>query len=196
VSPWDYAGTESVASGFFTTHTNVVDWVLVELRTATASSSIEQKRACFILNDGSIVDLDGSSPVKFDKTNGNNYYLVIHHRNHLAIMSANSLTLSSSLDGTYMTGGNTIYDFSTSQTQAFGTNPMLDLGSSVFGLISGDVNASGDFSATDLLQVRTGVRDGESGYINKDISLSGDMSSTDLLRVRQGIINGYSTKVP
>lgn len=191
-TPWNYAGTESVAS----IPTGVVDWVLVELRRNTASSSAVQKRACFIKSDGSIMDLDGTSPVKFDKTNGNSYYVVIRHRNHLAVMSANALTLSSSLAGVYLTGGSSTYNFSSAQTQAYGTNPMLDTGGGVWAIISGDVNASGDFSATDLTQVRIGIRDGESGYINKDINLSGDMSSTDLLRVRQGIINGYATQVP
>lgn len=192
-SPWNYTGTETVSS----IPSGVVDWVLVELRRNTADSSTTQKRACFILNDGTITDLDGTSPVNFYKTGDiSSYYIVIRHRNHLAVMSANSLSLTSSLSGSYLTGGNSEYDFSTAQTQAFGTNPMLDIGGGIFGLISGDFNGSGDFSAVDLAQVRIGVRDGESGYLNKDINLSGDMSSTDLLRVRQGLTNGYSTKVP
>lgn len=182
-SPWNYAGTEAVD----TIPAGVVDWILIELRTGTGSATIVGRRAAFLLSDGSVVDLDGVSTVKFPGVVTGNFYVVIRHRNHLAVMTANPITLSYSA---------VLYDFSTAQTQAFGTNPMLDTGGSVWALISGDVNASGDFSATDLLQVRIGVRDGESGYIGKDINLSGDMSSTDLLRVRQGIINGYSTKVP
>jgi hypothetical protein len=124
-APWNYTGTESVVS----IPTGVVDWVLVELRKTTAASSVDARRACFIKSDGSIVDLDGTSPVEFDKTSGNSYYVVIRHRNHLAIMSANALTLSSSLAGTYLTGGSTEYDFGSAQSQAFGTNAMRDLGS-------------------------------------------------------------------
>ncbi len=122
-SPWNYTGTESVAS----IPTGVVDWVLIELRTGTAASTMANRRACFILSNGNIVDLDGTSPVKFDETDSNNYYVVIRHRNHLAVMSANALSLTSSLAGVYSTGGSSTYNFSSAQTQAFGTNAMKDL---------------------------------------------------------------------
>ena len=64
---------------------DIVDWVLVELRVGTATSA--GMRAAFLKNDGTIVDLDGTSPVEFDGISSGNYYIVVKHRNHLAVMS-------------------------------------------------------------------------------------------------------------
>ena len=194
VSPWNYNGTESVASGFFSSHLNIVDWVLIELRATTASSSVEERRACFILNNGSIVDLDGSSPVVFDKTDGNSYYVVIRHRNHLAIMSANTLTLSSSLAGVYLTGGSSIYSFSSAQTQAYGTNPMQDLGSGVFGLISGDGNSNGGVNIADRNLVWR-IQNGTLGYLLGDFDLSSGVNIADR-NLKWRINNGKLSQVP
>ena len=189
-APWNYAGTESVAS----IPTGVVDWVLVELRKTTAASSVDERRACFILSDGSIVDLDGSSPVKFTAASTNNYYIVIRHRNHLAIMSANSVSLSSSLDGTYLTGGGSEYDFSSAQSQAFGTNPLADLGAGVFGLIAGDGNANGGVNIADRNLVWR-VQNGTLGYLSGDFDLSSGVNIADR-NLKWRINNGKLTQVP
>ena len=77
-----------------------------------------------MLSDGSVVDLDGSSQVKFNGIVPGNYYIVIRHRNHLPIMSANPVNLSFT--------NSLLYDFSTAQTQAYGTQPMKDFGGGVF----------------------------------------------------------------
>jgi hypothetical protein len=59
-APWNYAGTENVA---IIPSADVVDWVLLEFRdaplgapSATPATTVE-RRAAFILIDGSIVDL-------------------------------------------------------------------------------------------------------------------------------------------
>lgn len=172
-APWNYTGTESVAS----IPANVVDWILVELRTGTAASTTVHKRACFIKSDGSIVDLDGTSPVKFDETDGNTYYIVIRHRNHLAVMSANPLILSSSLAGDYLTGDSTEYDFSSAQTQAYGSSAEKDLGGGVYGLYSGDTNNSGIVTAADKTIVNTFNL--SSGYYIADTNFSGIVTAAD-----------------
>jgi hypothetical protein len=187
-APWNYTGTESVVS----IPTGVVDWVLVELRKTTAASSVDARRACFIKSDGSIVDLDGTSPVEFDKTSGNSYYVVIRHRNHLAIMSANALTLSSSLAGTYLTGGSTEYDFGTAQSQAFGTNAMRDLGSGFFGLYTADTDGSGTVNAAD--RSNTWNQRNLSGYYGTDVDLSGTVNAAD--RSATWNNRNISTQVP
>ena len=67
---------------------SVVDWVLVELRTGTASGTKVATRAAFLKSDGTIVDTNGISPLQFTGLGDGNYYVVVRHRNHLAIMSA------------------------------------------------------------------------------------------------------------
>ena len=121
-APWNYTGTEAVV----TVPAGVVDWVLLELRSDLTTQV--SRRAAFMKSDGSLVDLDGVSSVKFPTVTPGDYYVVIRHRNHLAVMTANPVTLSFSP---------VLYDFSTAQTQAYGTNAMKDLGGGAFGYMDG-----------------------------------------------------------
>ena len=100
--------------------TSIVDWVFVELRTGTGSETKVASRAAFLKKDGTIVGTDGSSPVSFTGVSPGNYYVVVRHRNHLAIMTASAISLSSS---------SALYDFTTSQSQAYtsGADPMVAL---------------------------------------------------------------------
>ena len=129
-APWNYAGTESVAS----VPANVVDWVLVELRSGTASSTTVMKKAGFVLSDGSVVGTDGINPIAFSGLDINNYYIVVRHRNHLAIMSATAQPLSST---------SALYDFTTGLTQAYGLSPMLLAIDGKAVMVGGDVNTNG-----------------------------------------------------
>lgn len=67
------------------TNNEIVDWVLVQLRHETTNAIIESQSA-FIRKDGSIVDLDGISPVHFTQP-ADDYFIAVKHRNHLAVMS-------------------------------------------------------------------------------------------------------------
>ena len=87
-----HSGTESVANAaFFASNPDIVDWVVVELRIGEAASTKVASRAAFLKADGSIVDLDGISDLAFKGLDPliTSYYIVVHHRNHLPIMSAN-----------------------------------------------------------------------------------------------------------
>ena len=65
----------------------VVDWVLVQLRDQNDASNILESQSAFILQDGTIVEVDGSSPVQFSQPGNTSYYIAVKHRNHLAVMS-------------------------------------------------------------------------------------------------------------
>jgi lysophospholipase L1-like esterase len=142
IAPWDYDGAESVSSGFFASNPNIVDWVLVELRTGTepdSATTIDTTRAAFILNDGRIVDLDGSSFLNFSGILENNYYIAVHHRNHLAVMSNTSYSTS-----------NIVHDFTTGSAKFHGGSAgAADLGSGVWGMIAGDANGDGIVNYSD-----------------------------------------------
>ncbi|MFZ1289608.1 MAG: CRTAC1 family protein [Melioribacteraceae bacterium] len=65
---------------------NIVDWVLVELRTSANGSAVASKSA-FLRNDGKIVADDGTTEyIEIDAAVGD-YYIVVKHRNHLTVMS-------------------------------------------------------------------------------------------------------------
>ena len=111
-TPWDYSGNEKVTS----IPQNIVDWVLVELRKSTDFSSKVARQAAFINASGKIVDLSGVHDISFNNVSDGDYFVFIIQRNHLAVMSANPVTL---------TNGNISYDFTTDENKAYGTNALV-----------------------------------------------------------------------
>ena len=89
IAPWNYSGTEKVD----VIPINIVDWVLVSLRTDSLEISTVAQRAAFLRADGQIVDLDGISPLIFT-VSPNHYYIVVEHKNHLPIMSKQKVLIS------------------------------------------------------------------------------------------------------
>jgi hypothetical protein len=93
---WYYTGTESVA---VIPDPDITDWVLVEFRDApdasqaTGSTRVAQM-AAFLKKDGSVVGLDGISPLKVYGVFQYQPYVVVWHRNHLGVLSANPLVKS------------------------------------------------------------------------------------------------------
>ena len=169
-APWNYAGSESVS----TVPADVVDWVLIELRDTTqasfASGNTEiAAQAAFLLTDGSVVDTDGISLPQFDVAIEHNLFVVIHHRNHLDVISANSPAKS---------GDTYSYDFTVSSSQALGTGSQKELVTSVFGMYSGDCNADGTIDETDKI---TGWNQntGKAGYYSSDLNLDGQSDNPD-----------------
>ena len=181
LSPWNYSGAESVSS----IPPNIVDWVLVEVRSGTTSNTTISRKAAFLRSDGTLVDLDGVSPIRMDFVNTGNYYIVIRHRNHLEIMSSLPIFLSSSSN---------LYDFTTSQSQAYGRNPMLDLGNGLFAMYPGDGDSNGGVSSIDR-NYTWRLENGSSGYLQGDYNLNGVVDITDL-NVCWRENNGTLTQVP
>ena len=126
-APWNYEGLESVP----VIPQDVVDWVLVELRNTTESTTLAGRKAAFIKKDGSIVDIDGNSCMNIYGVKPGSYYVVLRHRNHLSAMSSVPIPLSET---------SVFFDFSNGGA-VYGNNPLKDLGNGAFGLYSGDTNA-------------------------------------------------------
>ncbi len=163
--PWNYAGTESISE----IPQNIVDWVLVELRSGTAASSIVGRRAAFVRNDGMIVDLNGESIISFSGIASGPYYVVIYHRNHLAIMTKNPILLSESAS---------LYDFTISEDQAYGNQAMKSLGNGKFGLYAADGNSNGSVNNSDYNSVWK-RENGSVGYDRGDFDLNGGVNIVD-----------------
>ncbi len=166
-SPWNYYGTESVSPGFFNTHTNIVDWVLVELRSGTLPGTRIDRKAGFLLNTGNVVSIDGTSSLYFTQPRGN-YYIVLTHRNHISIMNSNSTPLN------YVSAQ---YDFTNSKTKAYGSNAMIDLGGGVYGMFTGDTDANGTINAVDRSNCWN--ERNQNGYFRTDADLSGTVNAVD-----------------
>lgn len=164
-APWNYTGSESVTS----LPAMVVDWVLVELRSDTAAATTAARRAGFLLKDGRIVDLDGAGPLSFPGAPLTDYFVVLRHRNHLAVMSAAKMKLDSIA---------TAYDFTTGQAKAFGARPMKAVGTR-FGLYAGDANGDGQVTSLDFDQFNPKFRSAATGYQIPDWNLDGQVTSLD-----------------
>ncbi len=163
--PWNYNGDEIVTSF----PDGVVDWIEVQLRTGTDSASTVATRAAFIRKDGMITDMDGQSPVSFSGIADGNYYVVLRHRNHLAIMSANALSLSAKT---------TLYDFTTGQDKAYGASPLVEVSTGVFAMPAGDANANGQVQNDDKNDYWNN-QVGQAGYKSADFNLNSQVQNDD-----------------
>ena len=183
-----YSYTASTVSSI--PNADIVDWVLVELRTGTTSGTTVGTRAAFLKSDGKIVDTNGSSTVTFTGLNDGNYYVVVRHRNHLAIMSASAIPLS---------GSSALYDFSTSQSQAYttGVDPMVALAGGIYGMIAADASEDGSINATDLNTFWIPQNGTPYDYQTKtaDFNLDATINATDL-NLFWIPSNGKATQVP
>ncbi|MEW4925684.1 DUF11 domain-containing protein [Algibacter sp. 2305UL17-15] len=108
IAPWNYLGTEGASFDSGSNASNadadygsdVVDWVLVSLRTdPTDASQFICQRAGLLYRDGHI-EFPGTDCCQIDKSLS--YYVVIEHRNHLLVMSA---------DPVPVVNGEMTYDF-------------------------------------------------------------------------------------
>ncbi len=147
---------------------NVVDWVLVELK-EHPDSSAKVSRSVFLRNDGYLVSDDGTTDNIELGAPAGNYFIIIKHRNHLAVMSGNTVSLN--------TSAITTYDFTTSASQFYGTGGAVELESGVWGMWSGDTDGSGVVDATD--RNSTWNDRNKSGYENSDVDLNGIVDASD-----------------
>ncbi len=179
LTPFNYTGAETLAS----IPVDMVDWILVELRSGIIPSDIVGRRAGILRSSGHITDLDGGV-LRFPGIDGGSYYVVVYHRNHLAIMSADPLAFE----------GNVSFDFTGDLAQAFGTNPMRDIAGE-FVMWGGDGNSSGGTTAFDFLNEWLPVNGGVAGYYGGDFNMSSTATAFDFLNVWLPA-NGMASQVP
>lgn len=147
-APWNYTGTELTT--LVAMPSGVVDWVLVEIREMTTKSLLAQK-AAFLMANGLIRDIDNvTAGVKFTNaglTPNANYYVSVRTRNHLPVMSAFPLFLSS----------RSLYDFTIAEGQAYLYQQMKLIdeglpgyGDEKYGLWAGDMDGNGKIEISDF----------------------------------------------
>ena len=153
---------------------NAVDWILVELRDATSAANATPAttvawQAGLLLNNGRIVTTDGTSNLPLDISVTNNLYAVIHHRNHLSVMSANAILPA---------GGVYTYDFTSSNIQAHGTNSQKELSIGIWGMKSGDTDANGLVGNAEETAVWSNDA-GSAGYYPADLNFDQQVNNID-----------------
>src|SRR5690606_14875273 len=90
----------------------IVDWVVVELRSATMPAQIVEAQCALLQRDGDVVAADGSSVLHFSAPEGD-YHIAVRHRNHLGCMTATTRSLTTAA---------TMVDFGLSATATYGTD--------------------------------------------------------------------------
>ena len=163
-NPWNYSGNEIVTSA----PANVVDWVLIELRSTPDISSRVVRKAAFINTNGEIVDLTGMRNISFNNVPDGGYYVIVIHRNHIAVMSSNSVPLK---------GGIISYDFTTGENKAYGANALVDLGNGAFGMYGGDSDSNGIINDADVNDVGNNLFN--INYLLSDIDLNSKVNVID-----------------
>ncbi len=121
----------------------------------------------------------GNVTVNFIHAPGGNYYVSITHRNALETWSSSPLNFNNGVTANY--------DFTLSQSQAFGNNQILKAGR--WCLYSGDVDNDGVIDSRDLSLVDNDVFNITTGYADTD--LTGDLvvDANDLLIVDNNNFN-------
>jgi len=140
-APWNYTGTESIASK----PAQLVDWVLVQVFNPVNQNLVETK-AALLLNNGNVVDPlwvtdNAIAGVYFSNITANSpYYIAVRHRNHLAVFGQNTVVLPNSIT----------YDFSNSANVLGGTGQLASFTGNVYALLAGDYNSNGIISVDDF----------------------------------------------
>ena len=181
---WYYTGSESVGS----IPPNVVDWVLVQVRDASdaasaGSGTIVAEQAAFLLNNGSIVDLNGYSNLSFAGISySSGLFPVVWHRNHLGVISADKMT---------RIGGVYTYDFTQADAAFGGINGQIEIDTGIWGMFGGDANGSGWIYDGDTYYNWNPFA-GETGYRKADFNLDGQIDNKDKNDIWFDSYNMYS----
>lgn len=172
--PWNYPGSESIMGE---PDENVVDWVLIELRETTVDdpatanqSTVIDRKAALISEDGQIVSVSGSPGLYFDVKVNDYLFVALYHRNHIAVLSNFALSMTNYLYS---------YDFSTWNGQVYGgSNAHVEVETGVWALMAGDSDANGQINNTDKNNVWK-PQSGGSGYLMGDMNLNAQVDNDD-----------------
>lgn len=146
----------------------IVDWLFIELRDKNDPATVLYTRSAPLQRDGDVVDMDGTSALRFRLAVADDYFVAVRHRNHLGAMTAATVALSASP---------VAIDFTDGSTATWGSNAQKDLGSGVFGLWASDLNASGTVDAADRSEAWNSRN--LFGYRSSDASMNGVTDAAD-----------------
>ncbi|HUF08829.1 MAG TPA: sialidase family protein [Rhodothermales bacterium] len=184
-NPLEYDGADSVLS--FPSGT--IDWLLVELRSDPTAASLvaDSKRPAILLQDGSVVGLDGDT-LRFPGVTPDAYHVVFRHRNHLAVMTATTLDFAA---------GPVTVDLRTSLAGAYtsGGNAMKSLGGGLFGMFASDGSIDGQITAPDFNLWNAATTAGVTGYVMPDYNLDGIVTAPDFNLWNANTTAGASSQV-
>ncbi|KQC06769.1 MAG: hypothetical protein APR54_06740 [Candidatus Cloacimonas sp. SDB] len=163
---------------------DMVDWVLVELRSEPEGAAVSYASG-ILSNNGTV--FTGELPLLImENTAPGNYYLVVRHRNHLALMSSYAVPFNNS-------GNYSLCNLSRS-TNIFGNGGYKLVDTHTCAMIAGDADGDGVVAPSDRndhWRLQTGL----SGYLSADFNLSSTVTPSDLNEFWR-INTGLGTQLP
>ncbi len=188
-------GETTTAAVLAVTGTNaIVDWVFIELRSKTTPGLVLATKSALLQRNGNVVAGNGTSPVTFAVA-PDNYYIAVHHRNHLATRTQSSVALGAS---------STAVDLSNGSVALYGTNPVQVAGS-YRALWAGNVNPDasvsylGGANDRDPILVRVGGAVPTAttvGYFLEDVNLDGLVKYNGAGNDRDQVLTTIGGSVP
>ncbi len=147
-----------------------VDTATIELHNSTSPYAMSYSYTGILQsNDSLFCNFAGGAT-------GNSYYIVIKHRNSLETWSAGTVTITN--------GGS--YDFTTSASQAYGSNEVRF--GSIYAIYSGDVNQDGSINGSDYDSIRGALSSFYIGAYNvNDINGDGNVDAGDIRIMKNNI---------
>jgi len=188
-------GGETIAPGVLevTGPNAIVDWVLVELRSALDPTQIVATRSALLRRSGVIVAANGGE-LRFPVTAGQ-YFVAVRHRNHLGCMTGQPVTLGAAT---------AVVDLTDPATPAWGVEARKQQGGAMM-LWSGNAHRdnkvmyTGASNDRDPILSRVGgvvPTASVTGYHNEDVNLDGEVRYTGAFNDRDPILINIGGVVP
>jgi len=165
-------GSETTSNAVLNTTGNnaIVDWIFVEVRSGVSPTTILSTQSALLQRDGDIVDVNGTSLVTFNDFAASTVYVVLRHRNHFGVRSANAYSTSNTIN----------VDFTSTVVPLYGGDSMTTDG--IYRMMtSGDANRDGQCNSIDK-NVNWRLQNGELfDYFNSsgDFDVNGVVNSID-----------------
>jgi len=171
-TPWDYEGEEGRYYPTGDYASDVVDWVLVSLRSMTQASSTLVRTAMLLHTDGTIHPV---KPLPLSKSTTGNFYVVVEHRMHMGAMSSAPVSV---------VNGVVTHDFRTQNSYRNAASyAQIYLETSVWGLYAADGDQAADANGYDINgadKIPFQIDNGDFYiYSNGDFDMDGDVTGAD-----------------
>ncbi|MCB0792095.1 MAG: hemagglutinin protein [Flavobacteriales bacterium] len=172
----------------------IVDWIFLELRDKNDNTNVLATRCALVQRDGDVVDVDGTSPVGF-QVPADDYYISVQHRNHLSVLTFNTIALSSTPVAVDLTDGSTATYGTDAQHVASGTY-MSWSGNTVD---DAQVKYAGASNDRDPILVAIGgtiPTNTVTGYLPTDVNMDGTVKYAGAANDRDPILVNIGGTVP
>lgn len=183
------AAENAVTTAFLNAHTDITDWVLLELRSAADPSVVVASRAVFVKAGGTITDVDGvTTEVDMTTPAAGSYYVSVRHRNHLGVRSGTAIATdgNKSISFDFTSGSADVYVNAAYPTGVYVNLPEVTVTGGRKALWGGDANGNGEVrytgSGSDQSYLLNGALGGLASSVLQNQYKSADLNLDGVIR--------------